>query len=190
MAVDPQDIGLIDRLRNGDKSALYLLYDKYSSALYGVILRICRDEDQAKDLLQETFVKIWQKISTYDQSKGRFYTWAYRIAKHTTLNALRKSKPLIQTEDLSVYSNIASEEESPDYAVLNGLLKKLEPHHQRAIQLVYFQGYTHREAHELMKVPLGTFKSYIRQAIKQIREKYGQNALLFLTIIEALGNGQ
>ncbi len=75
------DIEIINRLSKKDKEALYLLYDKYSGALYGVILRMCRNQVLAEDLLQETFVKIWQKIDSYDASKGKFYTWAYRIAK-------------------------------------------------------------------------------------------------------------
>ena len=63
------DIQLTKKVSEGDERALYQLYDKYSSAIYGVILRMCRDEDQAKDLLQETFVKIWKNIDGYDPKK-------------------------------------------------------------------------------------------------------------------------
>ena len=91
-----EDHEVIARLLSGDNNALYQLYDKYSGALYGVILRMCQDESKAQDLLQETFVKIWKRIETYDLSKGRFYTWAYRIARNTTLNALRNTPKLIQ----------------------------------------------------------------------------------------------
>ena len=164
------DLFLIERLQNGDKNALFTLYNRYSGALYGVILRMCHNKEQAEDLLQESFLKIWEKIRTYDSNKGRFYTWAYRIAKNTTLNHLRKSSPLIQTEDLSVYEKKEQDQDYEDYAELNGLINKLEPHHREALMLVYFKGYTHREAHEVMKVPLGTFKSYVRQALFQLRE--------------------
>ncbi len=180
---------LIKRVRDQDQKALYLLYDKYSAALFGVILRICRNRSMAEDILQETFVKIWKNISSYDSSKGRFYTWAYRIAKNTSLNALRKNDILIQTDDLSVYKNTGSDESQPNYAQLNGALKKLEPHHQKAISLVYFRGYTHQEAHEEMGVPLGTFKSYIRQALQSLRKSYGQEFILTVLIIEWISNG-
>ena len=106
MAADSKDTEYINRLLNGDKNGLYLLYDKYPGALYGVILRMCRDEDFAQDLLQESFIKIWQNIGNYDSEKGKFYTWAYRIAKNTTLNSLRRSSPLIQTDNLSVYEKV------------------------------------------------------------------------------------
>ncbi|MBT8184646.1 MAG: sigma-70 family RNA polymerase sigma factor [Eudoraea sp.] len=182
MAKAPTDIQLIDLLRNGDQNALYQLYDRYSAALYGIIIRMCRDEAMAKDLLQESFIKIWQKISSYNPEKGKFYTWSYRIAKNTTLNALRKSRPLIQSEDLSVYENKSVEQPRPDYTELNGAIKKLDPHHQQAIELVYFKGLTHKEAHEEMAVPLGTFKSYIKQALKKMRESYGPDLVLLLII--------
>lgn len=173
-----QDAEVIAKILNKDKDALYHLYDKYSAALFGVILRICRNQALAEDVLQETFVKIWEKISHFNPEKGRFYTWAYRIAKNTALNALRNSDKLIQSDDLSVLKEKGSEESEIDIKQLNGAISQLEPHHQEAISLVYFRGYTHREANVEMGVPLGTFKSYIRQALQLLRESYKVGAIL------------
>lgn len=176
---------LIERLKNKESRALSNLYDRYSGAIYGVIIRICKNEAQAQDVLQETFVTIWQKIDSYDPQKGRFYTWAYRIARNKTLNSLRKSSDLIQSEDLSVYENEeADDDNTRDYTSLKGSIKKLESHHQRAIELIYFEGHTHREAHKLMDVPLGTFKSYVRQALKRIREDQADMYLLVVLFTE------
>ncbi|WP_435625098.1 RNA polymerase sigma factor [Flagellimonas sp.] len=186
MGADFRDIQLIERLSNGDKAALYQLYDKYSGALYGVILRMCQNDSDAQDLLQETFVKIWTNIAKYDASKGRFYTWAYRIARNTTLNSLRSRNDLIQNDDLSVYETKASDESKQEDTLLKGSLQKLEPHHQKAIALVYYQGYTHQEAHEVMGVPLGTFKSYIRQALKQLRKTYANEMIWLCFIFETM----
>lgn len=176
----------IRQLSKRDKKAFYSIYDSYSGAIYGVILRMCRNESLAQDLLQETFIKIWQKADSYDATKGKFYTWAYRIAKNTTLNALRKQDVLIQSEDLSVYTNSTEKESLPDYAELSGAIKKLEPHHQEAISLVYFRGFTHREAYVEMGVPLGTFKSYIRQALNILRENYKNELIVFWFCLEIL----
>lgn len=177
------DKALILKLKSKDESALGLVYDKYSAALYGVIIRMCKDEDIAKNLLQDTFMTIWNKSDTYDFEKGRFYTWAYRIAKNKTLNFLRQPNHLIQIEDLSVYKDRTEDDTSNiDEFKLKGHIQRLEPHHQKAIELVYFNGLTHREAHEEMNVPLGTFKSYIRQAIKQLKESY-VNVISFLMIL-------
>ncbi|MBT8253454.1 MAG: sigma-70 family RNA polymerase sigma factor [Bacteroidia bacterium] len=166
-----EESSIITRLKQKDASALSTLYDKYAGAIYGVILRMCRDENLAQNLLQDTFLKVWEKSYQYDPVKGRFYTWVYRIARNNVLNALRKENDLIQNSDLSVYTNKEADVEL-DFEDLNGGIRKLEPHHKQAIDLIYFKGLTHREAHAVMDVPLGTFKSYIRQALKQLREYY------------------
>ncbi|MBT8282535.1 MAG: RNA polymerase sigma factor [Muriicola sp.] len=179
----------INRLKNGDKDALYSLYDKYSGALYGVVLRMCRNKELSEDLLQEVFVTIWKKIDQFDPDKGKFYTWAYRIARNKTLNALRKTDPLIQKEDMSVYNGIEEEETGQNFEALNGVIKNLEAHHQKVIELVYFKGYTHREAHKIMDVPLGTFKSYVRQALKQLRTNYPLTLWMLLMCLDVIEHG-
>ena len=177
-----EDSTIIARVKQQDKAALGLLYDKYAPAIYGVILRMCGNRELAEDLLQESFLKIWQHIGSYDASKGRFYTWAYRIAKNLTLNSLRKKDKLIQTEDLSVYKEKEGAAAPLDTTTLTGAISKLEPHHQEAISLVYFKGYTHREANVQMGVPLGTFKSYMRQALQALRKSYGKELILLLVL--------
>jgi RNA polymerase sigma-70 factor (ECF subfamily) len=167
------DLALIIKLKSKDESALSQLYDNYSRALYGVILRMCKNEQDAQNLLQDTFLTIWEKSYQYNPEIGKFYTWAYRIAKNKTLNFLRKDKKLIQTEDLSVYEKTEGEVKTNSRQnQLKGKIKQLELHHQRAIELVYFNGLTHMEAHQEMEVPLGTFKSYIKQALKKLKISY------------------
>lgn len=130
---------------------------------------------------------VWDKAENYDASKGRFYTWVFRIARNKTLNFLRKVEPLIQTDDFSVYD---SKEEAisidAKYLELNGAITTLEEHHKEAIELVYFKGLTHKEAHQQMDVPLGTFKSYVRQALKQLRKAYTKTLSVLLLILNAL----
>ncbi|WP_282044331.1 RNA polymerase sigma factor [Winogradskyella flava] len=181
------DSRLIQQLKNKDERALSLLYDNYSGAIYSVIIKMIRDESRAQNLLQDTFMTVWDKAEQYDASKGRFYTWVYRIAKNKTLNVLRKTDPLIQTDDFSVYAHkedaISIESE---YLELNGAITTLEAHHKEAIELVYFKGLTHKEAHQEMDVPLGTFKSYVRQALKQLRTTYSKTISVLLLILNAL----
>ena len=182
------DITLITQLQNRDERALSLLYDKYSGAIYSVILKMVKDEGKAQDLLQETFITVWDKASQYNPEKGRFYTWVYRIAKNKVLNSLRKSDPLIQTDDFSVYNKKEDEANSidPEFLELKGALTKLETHHRNAIELVYFKGLTHREAHQIMDVPLGTFKSYVRQALMQLRKSYSKMIGLIILILNVI----
>ena len=181
------DNTLIQQLKNKDERALSLLYDKYSGAIYSVILKMIRDEGKAQNLLQDTFITVWDKAESYDTNKGRFYTWVYRIAKNKTLNVLRKTDLLIQTDDFSVYDNKEDVISiNPEYLEIKGALTTLEQHHKEAIELVYFKGFTHKEAHKEMDVPLGTFKSYVRQALKQLRETYAKTLILVLLILNAL----
>lgn len=181
------DTRLIQQLKNKDEGALSLLYDKYSGAIYSIILKMIRDEGKAQNLLQDTFMTVWDKAENYDATKGRFYTWVYRIAKNKTLNVLRKNDPLIQTDDFSVYKN---KEEAisidNEYLELKGAITSLEAHHKEAIELVYFKGLTHREAHKEMNVPLGTFKSYVRQALKELRTTYSKAIIVLLLILNVL----
>ena len=182
------DTRLIQNLQTKDERALSLLYDKYSGAIYSVILKMVKEEGKAQDLLQETFITVWDKSSQYDPEKGRFYTWIYRIAKNKVLNTLRKSDILIQSEDLSVYKEKEDETIGIDtkYLELNGAVSELDTHHRNAIELVYFKGLTHREAHQVMDIPLGTFKSYVRQAIMQLRKSYSKLMGLIVLILNAL----
>lgn len=183
----PTDTALILRLKNKEELALSMLYDKYSAAIYGVILRMIKKEEIAEDLLQETFLTVWNQSHRYDEAKGSFYTWVYRIARNKTLNQLRRQKNVIQVEDLSVYTDKKEEQNDLlDISNLNGSIEKLEPHHRKAIDLVYFKGYTHREANKEMEVPLGTFKSYIRQALKVLKEKHKFFIAVFYSICNAL----
>lgn len=180
-----EEKSLISKLQEGNSRVLSKLYDDYAGALYGVIIRICKNESQAQDVLQETFVKIWENANKYDPGKGKFYTWAYRIARNTSLNALRNPSPLIQSDDLSVYSNKAEqEEEKINLQELKGSLKQLDAHHQKALELIYFQGLTHREAHKEMDVPLGTFKSYVQQALKKLRDAYQLSLWVVCVLME------
>ena len=187
LTVMQDDNFLIQQLKDRDERALALLYDKYAGAIYSVIIKMVRDEGKAQNLLQDTFMTVWDKAESYDESKGRFYTWVFRIARNKTLNFLRKVEPLIQTDDFSVYDS-KDDAISIDtkYLELNGAITELEAHHKEAIELVYFKGLTHKEAHQQMDVPLGTFKSYVRQALKQLRQAYAKTLSVLLLLLNAL----
>ena len=177
---------LIHRLKEKEQEAFTKIYDMYSAAIYGVILKICRSEVIAQEVLQDTFLTVWNKSYQYNEEKASFYTWIYRIARNNSLNALRNSdKRVIQNENPGVYITEEAHKEDEVYEI-EGSLRHLKAHHKRAVELIYFQGYTHREAHKVMDVPLGTFKSYIRQALKQLKENYGKVSIIILTLIHVL----
>ncbi len=162
--------GLLDR----DMAAYNWLYDHYSAALYGVILRIVRTEEVAQDILQESFVKIWRKIDRYDATKGRLFTWMLNVARNTAIDALRAQKnQKIQEINPNVRS-MQDEDQLPhrfDHLGIETSLDQLEPKYRELIDLIYFQGHTQSEAAEALGIPLGTVKTRVRTALSLLRQK-------------------
>lgn len=167
---------LVALVRDRNTEAFKSLYDNYSAALYGVVLKVVEIEEQAQDILQDTFVKIWKNFSSYDASKGKLFTWMLNIARNTAIDSLRskqgKMESKIQSIDDSVYqvnaqTNVTT---SVDQIGLKDVLKKLKNEHLILIELVYFKGYTQDEISKELNMPLGTVKTRIRTALNQLRE--------------------
>ena len=152
-----------------------MLYDHYSSALYGVILRILKREELAEDVLQETFIKVWRNIGSYDETKGRLFTWLVRIARNLALDRL-KSRDFRNTQQnqslddvVTLVDDRMSSEHQVDAIGLGRILEGLKPEQQVLVDLIYFQGYTQAEASEELRIPLGTVKTRMRAAISALR---------------------
>ncbi len=97
---------LLNCLQTQDKRALSLLYDAYSPALYGVILRIVKSNLVAEDVLQVCFLKIWTNFHSYDSTRGRLFTWLINIARHAAIDKLRSRSYLkeLKTHSLAIVS--------------------------------------------------------------------------------------
>jgi RNA polymerase sigma factor (sigma-70 family) len=163
-------------LKNKDQAAFARLYDNYSGAIYSIILQIVNDEELANDILQEVFINIWRKIEMYDAEKGRLFTWMLNIARNASIDMLRsrgyrnsrKNQSIQENVDVTVPGN--TEQMNVDSIGLKKLLEKLKPEQRVLIDLSYFKGYTHEEIAEQEKIPLGTVKTRIRNALIQLRE--------------------
>ncbi|GAB3694457.1 sigma-70 family RNA polymerase sigma factor [Spirosoma flavus] len=170
---------LIEKLARRDRQAFQWLYDQYSPALYGVVLRIVREEEQAQDLLQDIFVKIWKSLDAYDASKGRLFTWLLNIARNTAIDSLRarKTQPsgAIRTDDENVHivdRQHNTEQPNPDHIGIREVVDQLRPDRRQLIDLVYFGGYTHEEAADALKLPLGTVKTRVRAALQELKQLF------------------
>lgn len=165
---------LVVLLNQQSNDAFSYLYDHYSGAIYTIINQIVPDKDTANDVLQDVFVNIWKKISTYDASKGRLFTWMLNIARNAAIDKIRsrgyrdnlRNQPITGNEN-SV-ANISSNPSVNDVG-LKKVLTNLGEESRRLIDLSYFQGFTHEEIAKLMGIPLGTVKTRIRSAIIQLR---------------------
>lgn len=163
-------------LTSGQEKDFRLLYKRYSAALYGVLLKIVREEALAQDLLQEAFVKIWKHAPSYDASKGTAFTWMLNITRNLALDKLRSAsyKQGRQSIALDQYVNIhehPSHEPEINQQELQQLVNTLEPQQRTLIDLVYIQGYTQAEVAENLQIPLGTVKTRIRAALVLLRKQ-------------------
>jgi RNA polymerase sigma factor (sigma-70 family) len=169
---------LIVALRQREKVAAEALYDMYSSSLFGVIIRIVQNNELAEDLLQETFVKIWNSFTSYSPDKGRLFTWMVNIARNLSIDKIRSKDYKNQVKnhelDLNVTSIDASRNTSymPELLGVKDLVDKLRPEQKVILDLVYFKGYTHLEAADELSIPLGTIKTRLRMAILQLRKYF------------------
>lgn len=165
-------------LRNRDKAGAEALYDMYSSSLYGIIFRIVQHEEIAEDLLQDTFVRIWNSFSSYDASKGRLFTWMVNIARNISIDKTRSKdfRNSSKTEDIE--NNVlsldmqSSNSLNPETVGLKELVAKLKPEQKIVLDMVYFRGFTHAEVSEELEIPLGTVKTRLRNAIISLRKVF------------------
>jgi RNA polymerase sigma-70 factor, ECF subfamily len=165
---------LIALLRQKDRKAYMILYDNYGSALFGVIMKVIKVSEIAQDVLQDTFVKIWSKIDSYDKSKGTLFTWMLNVARNTAIDKIRSSefKQFAYSDafENKVVDSKISDKPDIDTIGLTQLVHGLSNEQQEVIDMIYFQGYSHSETAEVLKLPLGTVKTRIRIALRELRK--------------------
>lgn len=177
---------IIALMHAGDKQAVPMIYDAYSKQLYGLSLKMMGNEQDASEVLQMAFIKIWERSKSYDPKKAALFTWLYQVTRNTALDLLRKKQRKtgkeIQITDRGVYIiEDVTENESYDHlkTAVSGLDKKL----QQVLDTVYFKGMTHVEAAEHLDLPLGTVKTRIRNALKELRSLYKMILIIFATLL-------
>lgn len=165
-------------LQRRENIAAEALYDMYSASLFGVIVRIVNDETLAEDILQDTFVKIWNSFSSYSTEKGRLFTWMVNIARNLAIDKIRSKDFKNQTKNQELENNVTFIDEQrntvykPELLGVKDLVEQLKPEQKSILDLVYFKGYTHVEAADELGVPLGTIKTRLRTAIAQLRKYF------------------
>lgn len=174
MIAETTNYELLELIRQRSAKGFELLYDKYSDALYCIINRIVTNTATAEDLLQDTFVKIWKNISSYDEQKGSFYTWMLNIARFTSIDYLRtkqyKNQLLTGPDDVLEYE-AGNDRALPhsDHLGLRASVHKMELKYRQVIDIIYFYGYTYEETATMLNIPVGTVKTRARKAIQLLR---------------------
>jgi RNA polymerase sigma-70 factor (ECF subfamily) len=175
-----QDISvLIAALKQKDRSAFTYLYDHYSAALYGIVLKIVQDEEDAADVLQESFINIWKGIDNYDEKKGAtLFTWMLNVARNKAIDRYRQKNRINTNQKELASVNIGNElyqvnNIKTDTIGINKLLQQIKPEHYQLIHLHYYKGLTHQEISNITTIPLGTVKTRIRSAISELKLVFG-----------------
>ncbi len=163
-------------IQKKDSKAYSVLYDMYSKSLFAVILNLVKDKEEAEDVLQEVFVKIWKNMESYNESKGRFYTWALNIARNTSIDKLRSKNFNNSKKNLTADNFVHILDDSNkmvnmiDTIGIQEFVQKLKPKCIAIIDLLFFKGYTQLEAAEELQIPLGTVKTNNRNCINELRK--------------------
>lgn len=166
---------LLPLIYKKDERAFTLLYDMYSKSLFGVISNLIKDQEEAEDVLQDVFVKIWKNIDSYNEEKGRLYTWMVNITRNTSIDKLRSKGYNNNQKNLSADNFVHLLDDNTrftnkiDSIGIKEFVKKLKPKCIKIIDLLFFKGYTQQEASEELEIPLGTVKTQNRNCINELR---------------------
>lgn len=174
----PGDPELVARLQRRDPQALAELYDRYGRLLYSLILRVVRDSGIAEDLVQETFLRVWNRVQGFDGAKGALAPWLLAVARNRAIDYLRSAggrernaMEFAETDHPALYTDMEQGILTSDQArAVKRALEKLSPQQRQVIELAYFEGLSQTEMAERMNQPLGTVKTWVRTALKNLRD--------------------
>ena len=183
MISNESDEEIILSYKNGNREALKNIIDRYTSNIYNFTAKTTNKND-ATDITQEVFIKVWKNIKKFDETKASFKTWIFTIAKNSTTDFLRKKKSIVfsdiqkNKDEVTFEENIMSEEILPDEALqkledaenLNRTLEKLRPEYREVLILHYQEEMTFEEIGKILNKPLNTAKSTHRRAVLELKK--------------------
>jgi RNA polymerase sigma-70 factor (ECF subfamily) len=172
-AAQMNDGALISAIRSGNQEAMAQLYDSYSSVVYAVALRVLGDAAAAEDVLQEIFMQLWRDPGSFDASRGNLAPWLAVIARNRAVDVLRKRRPQTEISEavVSVEPDLAGEaDRGRTVEKVRAVLKDMPAQQRSALEMAYFEGYSHSEISEKTGEPLGTIKTRIRTGLMLLRK--------------------
>lgn len=165
---------LIHECLTGERKAFNELYRAYSYRLYGICLRFASDKDEAADMLQEAFMKIIEKLSTF-QGQGSFEGWIKRITVNNSINFLKKKKMIFETftgiEEIHEESVSVDETEHPSVEKMLEMIQTLPTGYRTVFNLYVFENYTHKQIAEALSISENTSKTQLMRARALLQNK-------------------
>jgi RNA polymerase sigma-70 factor (ECF subfamily) len=167
---------MITRIAMSDRKAFDSLYLAVSPKLYGVSMRILKDRALAEDALQEVFIKIWQKASSYRAGQQAPMAWLVTIARNHAIDVIRANKRV--HDDLEDHYDIKSDDPTPEQASIaagerakiDNCLEELEPQKAEAVVSAYVEGYSYQELADRYAIPLNTMRTWLRRSLMSLKD--------------------
>jgi RNA polymerase sigma-70 factor (ECF subfamily) len=168
---------LLLRVGRGDRGAFAALYDRSAAKLFGLAVRILGQKERAEDVLQESFVAVWNRAADYAPERGAAMTWLATIVRHRAIDNLRRRsrQPEQLAESEAALLNLAASpgdaaDRGAGLVALQRCLEELGPEQRRAVLLGYAYGFTNEELAQRLAAPLGTVKSWLRRSLERLKE--------------------
>jgi len=180
------DTELVERVKRHEPQAMAEMYDRYGRMTYSLILRIVRNTGAAEDLVQETFLRIWNRVHAFDAKRGALGAWILAVARNRAIDYVRSvegrmTKSASEFDELENPGTFADFEQNllnlDRVRLVRDALNKLNPNQREVIEMAYYEGLSQSEMAERMKQPLGTVKTWARSALKLLRDQLGQAAI-------------
>lgn len=177
----PSDETLMLRLAGHDVGALETLYDRYSTLVYSVAVRVLTDRGLAEDIVQEVFLQLWRRPASYDAAHGRFVSWLASVTRNRAIDELRRRSRRVRLEDPDERAPEQIRAEGPaadpqrdavlgeERAAVRAAMDELPREQRRVLQLAYFGGMTQAEIAHYTGDPLGTVKTRVRLGMQKLR---------------------
>jgi RNA polymerase sigma-70 factor (ECF subfamily) len=166
---------LISRIAAGDRDAFAELYDRYSSRLFGLILRLLRNRTESEDVLQEVFLQVWAQATRFESSRSSLDVWLLMIARSRGLDRLRRRTVPVVSElpEPATTDDPGCDAENAEQAEqIRTALGQLPADQREPICLAFFEGLTHEQIALRLNVPLGTVKTRIRLGMIRLRDRF------------------
>ncbi len=175
------DVDLLRRIGDGDRTAFSLFYDQYSGLLFSIAVKILNDASEAEDVMQEVFLQIWDKAGGYNPNLGKPASWAVTLVRNKAIDRIRASQRRSRLMEQATVEAAAGPEDSPtaneclhgkeNAEKIRDVVASLPADQRRAIEMAFFSGLTHNEISEKLQEPLGTVKARIRRGMLKLRDQ-------------------
>lgn len=178
------DEELVRRISEGDHGAFAQLVERHSKLFFSAAFRMTNNTEEAEDIVQDAYVKLWQKPERFDPSKGvKFTTWFYRVVTNLAIDQTRKRKPQVKSEVLDYMADdtpLADEQlsESDEQAVLEDAIQRLPERQRAALNLCFYEGLSNKEAAEVLEIGVKALESLLMRAKKALKDDLGAQGLL------------